>query len=76
MILINDTTDGIHLYYIKDNNNNPIIIIDSEGFEDVQRDELLIDAIKFTFNNIIRHINIISIVVPHILTVLLPESNI
>ena len=72
LILINETkkekktytTDGIHLYYIKDNNNNPIIIIDSEGFEDVQRDELLIDAIKFTFNNIIRHINIISIVVP------------
>ena len=71
LILINETkkekktyiTDGIQLYYIKDN-NNPIIIIDSEGFEDVQRDELLIDAIKFTFNNIIRHINIISIVMP------------
>ena len=55
-------TDGIHLYHIKDNNNNPIIIIDIEGFEDLKRDELLKDAIEFTFNNIIRHINIISII--------------
>jgi hypothetical protein len=26
-------TDGVHLYYIKDYNNKPLIIVDSQGYE-------------------------------------------
>ena len=55
-------TDGLHLYYIKDNFNNPIIIIDSQGFGDtkgIKYDELLREAFEYAFKNIIKHINII-----------------
>jgi hypothetical protein len=53
-------TDGLHLYYIKDFNNNPIIIIDSQGLGDTRGkkyDDLLKDIFEFTFKNIIKHIN-------------------
>jgi hypothetical protein len=29
-------TDGVHLYYLKDYNNKPIIIIDSQGYGDTR----------------------------------------
>ena len=59
-------TDGIHLYYLKDSNNNPIIIIDSQGFGDTRGkdyDELINKAFEYTFTNIIDHINIVCFVV-------------
>ena len=55
-------TDGLHLYYIKDNNNKPIIIIDSQGFGDTrgkEYDELIFKAFEYAFTNIIDHINTI-----------------
>ena len=53
-------TDGIHLYYIKDYLNNPIIIVDSQGFGDTrgkEYDELVKKAFEYVFNNLIKHIN-------------------
>ena len=55
-------TDGLHLYYIKDNNNNPIIIIDSQGYGDTrgkEYDEKINEAFEYVFTNIIDHINTI-----------------
>ena len=55
-------TDGIHLYYIKDYLNNPIIIVDSQGFGDTrgkEYDELVKKAFEYVFNNLIKHINAI-----------------
>lgn len=53
-------TDGLHLYFIKDFKNNPIIIIDSQGFGDTRGkkyDDLLREAFEYTFTNIIKHLN-------------------
>ena len=53
-------TDGLHLYYIKDYLNNPIIIVDSQGFGDTrgkEYDELIKQAFEYAFKNIIKHIN-------------------
>ena len=53
-------TDGLHLYYIKDKNNKPIIIIDSQGFGDTrgkEYDELILKAFEYAFTNIIDRIN-------------------
>ena len=53
-------TDGLHLYYIKDYLNNPIIIIDSQGFGDTrgkEYDELIKKAFEYAFTNIIKHVN-------------------
>ena len=56
-------TDGLHLYYIKDFNNNPIIIIDSQGFGDTRGrefDKKINKAFEYIFSsNIIDHINTI-----------------
>ena len=53
-------TDGLHLYYLKDNNNKPIIIIDSQGYGDTrgkEYDELINEAFEYAFTKIIDHIN-------------------
>ena len=58
-------TEGLHLYYIKDKNNNPIIIIDSQGFGDTRGksyDELIKEAFQYAFSKLILHINIICFV--------------
>ena len=55
-------TDGLHLYYLRDSNNYPLIIIDSQGFGDtrgIEYDELINKAFEYAFTNIIDHINII-----------------
>lgn len=55
-------TDGLHLYYVKDFNNQPIIIIDSQGFGDTrgkEYDEMIIEAFEYSFKNMINHINTI-----------------
>ena len=59
-------TEGIHLYYLKDINNNPIIIIDSQGFGDTggkSKDDMIKDAFKNVFSNLISHINIVCFIV-------------
>ena len=55
-------TDGLHLYYVKDYNNQPIIIIDSQGFGDtrgIEYDELVKKAFEYCFESMIDHINTI-----------------
>ena len=45
---------------MKDYNNNPIIIIDSQGFDDTRgnfKDEQLNEAFRFIFSNVLTHIN-------------------
>jgi len=53
-------TDGVHLYYLKDYNNKPIIIIDSQGYGDtrgISYDHSINQAFTKVFTDIIDHIN-------------------
>ena len=53
-------TDGVHLYYLRDNNNKPIIIIDSQGYGDTHGksyDDKINDAFEYVFSHVIDHIN-------------------
>ena len=55
-------TDGVHLYYLKDYNNEPLIIIDSQGYGDTRghdKDLEINTAFEFVFSNVIDHINCI-----------------
>ena len=59
-------TDGVHLYYLKDYNNKPIIIIDSQGYGDTRGkvyDDMVDDAFKFVFSSVIDHINAVFFIV-------------
>lgn len=59
-------TDGVHLYYLKDYENHPLIIIDSQGFGDtrgIQKDIDIINAFQSVFSEIIDHINSICFIV-------------
>ena len=58
-------TDGIHLYYIKDYNNHPLIIIDSQGYGDIRgmyKDLEIDEAFKVVFSEIIDHINAVGFI--------------
>ena len=58
-------TDGIHLYYVRDQDNNPLIIIDSQGYGDTRGtlyDQKINDAFKYVFSNIIDHINTVAFI--------------
>lgn len=53
-------TDGVHLYYLKDYNNKPIILIDSQGYGDtrgISYDQKINSAFEYVFSNVISHIN-------------------
>ena len=53
-------TTGIHLHYIKDYNNKPIIIIDSEGYANAKgyfEDIYITKSFCYVFSNLIDHIN-------------------
>ena len=55
-------TEGIHLYYLKDYNNKPVIIIDSQGYPDFRNlyyEQMINEPLKYVFSNIINHINIV-----------------
>ena len=59
-------TDGVHLYYLKDYNNKPIIIIDSQGYGDTRGkayDDMVDDAFKYIFSNVLEHINAVFFIV-------------
>ena len=46
-------TDDFHLYYLKDYNNKPIIIIDSQGYGDTRGkkyEEMINDAVQYIFS--------------------------
>ena len=52
-------TDGVHIYYVKDYENKPVIIIDSQGYGDTcgkEYDDSLIELFKYIFFNVIDHI--------------------
>ena len=58
-------TDGVHLYYIKDYKNNPIIIIDTQGYGDTRGilfDKKIDEAFRYVFSNIINHINVVGMI--------------
>ena len=53
-------TDGVHIYHLKDYNDKPIILIDSQGYGDTRGktyDEKLNEAFTYVFTNVIDHIN-------------------
>ena len=53
-------TDGVHIYYLKDYNNKPVIVIDSQGYGDTRGknyDQMLNDAFNYVFTSVIDHIN-------------------
>ena len=55
-------TDGVHLYYLKDYKNEPLIIIDSQGYGDTRghdKDLEINSAFEYVFSNVIDHINTI-----------------
>ena len=55
--------DGVHIYYLKDYNNKPVILIDSQGYGDTRGknyDEMLNDAFNYIFTSVIDHINTVS----------------
>jgi len=59
---VESQTNGIHIYYLKDYNNRPVILIDSQGYGDTRGklyDEMLNDSFRYVFSNIIDHINIV-----------------
>ena len=59
-------TDGVHIYYLKDYDNNPVILIDSQGFGDTrgkEYDEMLNKAFQYVFSNVIDHINAVGFIV-------------
>ena len=52
--------NGVHLYYLNDYNNNPVIIIDSQGYEYTRGktyDEKINESFSFVFSDKIDHIN-------------------
>ena len=58
----NEINEGVHLYYLKDYNNKPVIIINCQGYgckNRIKYDDMLNDALKYVFSNIINHINTI-----------------
>ena len=59
-------TEGVHLYFVKDDEDLPIVIIDSAGYGDTkgkEYDEKLNEAFSYIFSNLITHINSINFVV-------------
>lgn len=55
-------TDGVHLYYLRDYENRPLIIIDSQGYGDTRGrkyDEMINSAFQYVFSNVIDHINVV-----------------
>lgn len=53
-------TDGVHIYYLRDYNDKPIIIIDSQGYGDTrgpEEDARINTAFSYVFTEIIDHIN-------------------
>ena len=53
-------TDGVHLYYLRDYDDKPVIIIDSQGYGDTrgkEYDEMVNEAFEFVFSSVIDHLN-------------------
>ena len=62
----NQLNIGIHLYYIKDYNNNPMILIDCVGFgntKNKENDDKLIKAFENLFDKLIKQINLVCLII-------------
>jgi len=58
----NEINYGIHIYYLKDYNNKPVIIINCQGYgsnKGIKYDEMLNEAFKYIYSNVISHINVV-----------------
>lgn len=58
-------TRGIHLYYLRDFFNQPLIIVDSQGFGDtggIAMDQFTNIIFEYLFSNVIDHINTIGFI--------------
>ena len=65
LIKPNKIKDGVHLYYINDYDNNPVIFIDSPGYGDIRGfiyDKVHDDALRYIFSFLIEHINLVCFV--------------
>ena len=59
-------TDGVHIYYLKDYENKPVILIDSQGYGDTrgkEYDEMVDQAFQHVFTSVIEHINMVGFIV-------------
>ena len=59
-------TDGVHIYYLRDYNNEPVILIDSQGYGDTrgkEYDEMVDKAFQYVFSHVIDHINTVGFIV-------------
>lgn len=59
-------TDGVHIYYLKDYDNKPVILIDSQGYGDTrgkEYDEMVDKAFQYVFSSVIDHINTVGFIV-------------
>ena len=55
-------TNGVYLYYLRDYENKPLILLDSQGYGDTRGrkyDEMINSAFQYVFSNVIDHINIV-----------------
>ena len=56
----------MHIYYLKDYQNKPLIILDSQGYGDTRghnKDLQINKAFEFVFSNIINHIDIVCLTI-------------
>ena len=59
-------TDGVHLYYLRDYDNRPLIIIDSQGFGDTrgfEYDLRLNKSFEYIFSNKLNHLSAVCFIV-------------
>jgi hypothetical protein len=62
-------TDGVHLYYLKDYRNKPVILIDSQGYGDTRNksginyDQKIDGAFSYVFSEMISHINAVIFII-------------
>ena len=53
---------GIHIYYLKDYNDKPLVFIDCVGYgttKNKEQDDNIMEAFSYLFQNIIKHINLV-----------------
>ena len=62
-------TDGVHIYYLRDFDNKPVILIDSQGYADTRNtkeenyDYKIDEAFSYVFSEKISHINAVLFIV-------------
>ena len=65
-IFNNQLDVGIHIYYLKDYENKPLILIDCIVFgynKDKEQDDNIMKAFSYLFQNLIKHINLVCFII-------------